>query len=87
MVRRIGFQIVDAGMVGEHRRLAVEAVGVGPLDRRERPPESGIVPQMDARVDRLGGGGPGDDDRAGRVVTPGQMDLLRRAVRRGRLRA
>ena len=76
-VRGAGPQAADAGMVGPDR-LAADSVGVGAGLGRDHP-----LPDPHPRPPRLAGGGPGDDDPGGRVLAPGEVDLLGGAVARG----
>ena len=68
---------MDARVVGV-AGLAVEPVGVRALLGGDDP-----LADLDARPDCLVRGRPGDDDSGRRVVPPGQVDLLGRAVGAG----
>ncbi len=77
-VRRARPQAVHQGVIGQGG-LAAAPVGVAPLDRPDDP-----LPDPHPRRLRLAGRCPRHHDRPGRVVAPGEVDLLRRTVGRPR---
>ena len=71
-----GPQPADPGVVGPDR-LAVDPVGVRAGLGRDDP-----LPDSHPRPGCLAGRGPRDDDAGGRILAPGEVDLLRSAVSR-----
>ena len=82
-IRRSRGQFVEARVIREYG-LSIDAVRVGALDGVDHGGRRAMALQKDPGIGRLRGRGPGHEHCPGRIVAPGQMDLLRRSIRRCR---
>jgi len=83
VVEGIRREPLQGGVIGEDRQ-PVDAVGVGALHCVHRLGASGGEPVGHSRVRGLRAGRPRHDHRRRRVITPREVDLLRRPIGHGR---
>jgi len=74
----VGFEPRQLSVISEHG-LAVQSVGVRALHGVNGVRTRGLG-DMNSRIDRLGGGGPGQTHAAGRILSPSEMDLFGRTI-------
>ena len=75
MERGVGCEPVELRVIGEYR-LSVQPVGVSALDGMYHDAVAARMFQYHARVNGLCGRCPGHDHLSGRVIAPGEMNLL-----------